>query len=63
MVKVKEVFNRINLTVLKEADITEVRRIGKEREGFKRPMLMEVRTTKMEILRKKNKLTRGPPNL
>ena len=58
MVKVKEVFNRMNLTVLKETDIMEMRRIGKEREGFKRPVLMEVRTMnmKMEILRKKNKL-------
>ena len=35
-----------------------MRRIGKKREGFKRPILMEVTTTnmKMEILRKKNKL-------
>ena len=58
MVKVKEVFNRMNLTILKETDIAEARRIGKEREGFKRPILMEVRTTnmKMEILRKNNKL-------
>ena len=48
----------MNLTVLKETDITEMRCIGKEREGFKRPILMEVRTTnvKMEIIRKKNKL-------
>ena len=52
MVKVKEVFNRMNLVVLKETDIMEVRRIGKEIEGFKRSILMEVRTTnmKMEIL-------------
>ena len=49
VVKVKEVFNRMNLTVLKETDITEVRRIGREREGFKRPILMEVRTTNMKI--------------
>ena len=58
MVKVKEVFNRMNLAALRETDITELRRIGKEREGFKRPVLMEVRTMnmKMEILRKKNKL-------
>ena len=51
-VKVREVFSRMNLTVLKETDITEVRRIGKEREGFKKPILMEVRMTnmKMEIL-------------
>ena len=46
------------MTVLKETDITEMRCIGKEREGFKRPILMGVRTTnmKMEILRKTNKL-------
>ena len=58
MVKVKRVFNRMHLSVLKETDITEVKRIGKESEGFKGPILMEVRTTnmKMEILRKKNKL-------
>ena len=45
----------MNLTVWKETDITEVRRIGKEREGFRRPILMKVRTTnmKMEILRKR----------
>ena len=50
--------NRMNLKALKETDITEVRRIGKKREGFKRPILIEVRTTnmKMDILRKKNKL-------
>ena len=43
---------------MKETDITEVSRIGKERERFKRPILVDVRTTnmKMEILRKKNKL-------
>ena len=43
---------------MKDTDITEVRRIGKEREGFKRPKLMEVRTMimKMQILRKKSKL-------
>ena len=34
----------------------EVRRIGKAREGFKRPTLMEVRTMNMKILRKKSKL-------
>ena len=52
MVKVKEEFNRMNLMVLKETDIMEVRRIEKEREGFKKPILVEVRTTntKMEIL-------------
>ena len=48
----------MNLMVSKETDMTEMRRIGKEKGGFKRPKLMEVRTTnmKMEILRKKNKL-------
>ena len=48
----------MNFMVLKETDIIEVRHIGKEREGFKKPILMKVRTTnvKMEILRKKNKL-------
>ena len=35
VVKVKEVFNRMNLMVLKETDITEVRCIGKEREGLR----------------------------
>ena len=55
MVKVKEVFNRVNLMVLKEIYIMEVVCMGKEKEGFKRPILMEVRTMnmKMEILRKK----------
>ena len=35
-----------------------MRRIGKERESFKRPILMDVRTTnmKMEILSGENKL-------
>ena len=57
MVKVKEVFNRMNLTVLKETDVTKVRRIEMEREGFKRPILMEVRTTSMKWkFLKKNKL-------
>ena len=35
VVKVKEVLNRMNLTVLNAADMTEVRRIGKETEDFK----------------------------
>ena len=30
VVQVKEIINRINLTVLKEAGITEVKRMGKE---------------------------------
>ena len=48
----------MNLTVLKETHIAEVKRIGKEREGFKKTILMEFRTMnmKMETLRKKNKL-------
>ena len=47
----------MNLTTLKETDNGgEVRRIERERGGFKRPILMEVRTTNMKILRKKNKL-------
>ena len=57
VVKVKEIFIRMNLTVLKETNIRKARRIGKEREGCKGPILMEVKTTnmKMEILRKKKK--------
>ena len=35
VVKVKEVFNGMNLTVLRETDITEVRGMGKEREGLR----------------------------
>ena len=49
MTKVKEVFNTMNLTLLKEADITVVRHIGKERGGFKKPILMGVRTANMKM--------------
>ncbi|GLV44750.1 hypothetical protein CBL_05217 [Carabus blaptoides fortunei] len=56
--KVNEVLSKMQIKIDLKCDITELRRIGRERVNNNRPILMEVRTVnqKMEILKAKNKL-------